>query len=267
MARFALLLEFAGTTWAGTASQHNTERTLQGAFRPVLTGIADGEDRWLVCCGRLDAGVSALAFTGHCDLPRDWAPLVLGRMLNARLPREICVARVARVADDWHARRSAHAKTYCYRVHERGTRSALAPQVWWQRRLAHPERLQPYADRLVGVQDLSGFACLRHDISDNQDTATRRIDAAQWQVEPYLDGRLWSFRITAPGFLYKQVRGLVGALIAIAHDHNGKARHRFEQALADGRGSRYRSGDIAPPDGLLLETVHYDPLPAWVLID
>ena len=64
--------------------------------------------------GRTDQGVHARGQVAHCDLRREWEPQRLRIVLNAKLPADIRVERVALVKNTFHARRSASGKEYRY---------------------------------------------------------------------------------------------------------------------------------------------------------
>lgn len=258
MPRYACEIEFAGAGFAGTALQPG-QRTLQGELRRVLA-LIDGPDPLTRTSGRLDAGVGAEALVVSCVLSRRWEPGALGRALNGNLGVDCRVLRVAAVADDWDALAAAGAKTYAYRVLERAAAPARDRAVWHRRHLTHPERLARCARALVGTHDLSAFAALRGDASDASDPV-RRYLSATWTATPVAgDGTLWTFRITGLGFLYKQVRGLVGAQIAVAAGRHDEAD--FIRAIGAGR-AHPRIGQIAPASGLCLERVAYRPAPRW----
>lgn len=259
MPRFAIALEYDGKDFAGTQTQAPGLRTLQ---QELTDAAAKLEDRPAAVrlSSRLDAGVSALALIADVWVERTWEPTALGQALSSHLPADVIVRRVAPVPDEWFAKIQAKAKTYHYRIARRSVRPVLDHRVWWVRRMDHPERLREAAQLLAGHRDLSGFACLRRDDSDDQDPF-RAIISADWLSEVRAGEELHTFRITGEGFLYKQVRGLVGAMVFLAQ---GNATvDDFAAAIADGRGAR-RLGNIAPPEGLMLMATQFEPEPAWV---
>lgn len=262
MPRYCLDLECDGRAWRGTAIQAEAAGpTLQGVLRAALAGL-DGGPVMTRTASRLDAGVSASSLPTHCDLRRSWLPHRLGTALNARLPACLRVLRVAAVADDWDARFRSVAKTYTYRCLIRPVAPTLDQALWWMRRLFHPEHLPGLAQALIGRHDLSAFACHRNDGNDPDDPV-RTVHQAQWTVAAWPGaGRLYRFRITGSGFLYRQVRGLVGGMIAVAR---GEAA---PQDFLDRVGGRPgpRIGSVAPSEGLLLERLYYDPEPDWVAL-
>lgn len=258
MPRYALELEWDGTRYAGTAVQPD-EETLSSLLRTACEHIEEPEVRFR-CSSRLDAGVSAVALPAHIDMRKVWDLSSLGKALNVHLPDSLAVRRLAVAADDWDALLSPSVKHYCYQVLLRPWRAVLDHSVWYQRRMDQRALLPGLAEQLVGEKDLSAFACLRGDETDQQDPR-RHYHQAMWLQTDYAGGELWTFHIIANGFLYKQVRGLVGSMIAIAQGSYPVAE--FERMLREGRESRQRCGNIAPAHGLRLERVAYQQEPEW----
>jgi tRNA pseudouridine38-40 synthase len=257
MPRFALSLEYDGAAYAGTQAQKE-QRTLQQTLADAAAALA-GTPTPVRLSSRLDSGVGALALTADCHFDRDWDPSALGRALIGHLPDDVVVRRVAMVANGWDAQRDAIAKTYRYRVLRRAVRPVIDIRNLWVRRLDRPDLLQPLAVLVVGRRDLSGFACLRGDGSDTDDPV-RDYTTAAWTHEQLDDADLWIFRITGSGFLYKQIRGLVGAMVRIAQGHIPP--ERFGEVIAQGRQAP-RLANLAPARGLILERVAYAPEPDW----
>jgi len=259
MPRFAIALEYDGKDFSGTQTQAPGLRTLQQELTDAAAQLENSPCA-VRLSSRLDAGVSALALIADLWVERAWEPSALGQALSSHLPTDVVVRRVAPVPEEWFAKIQAKAKTYHYRIARRSVRPVLDRRVWWVRRMDHPERLHEAARLLPGHRDLSGFACLRRDDTDDQDPF-RAIIAADWLSETHAGEELHTFRVTGEGFLYKQVRGLVGAMVFLAQ---GNATvDDFAAAMADGRGAR-RLGNIAPPEGLCLMETRFDPEPAWV---
>ncbi len=265
MPRYALTFEFDGLAFAGTQEQRDNQRTLQSVLMHALTLLdsdSDAEIRKIRLASRLDAGVSAHGLVGDLLLPRPWSPVALGMALSSHLPDDVVVRKVAEVNETWNAKTEAKSKTYVYRICRRTMRPVLDKRCWWVRRIDYPERLDELARLLPGDQDLSGFACLRRDESDLEDPH-RRILTTSWRHESIDGEEFHTFTITGEGFLYKQVRGLVGAMLFVAQ---GRAtKDDFCAATAQGRNAQ-RIGNIAPAAGLVLQTITYDPQPTWITI-
>lgn len=258
MPRFLLDLEFAGGAFCGTQWQTG-QRTVQAEVMRAVEEL-DGVRRHVRFASRLDSGVDAEHLPADVELSRDWAPGTLALALTDRLPPDIAVQRAAKVPDDFDAIIAAASKTYRYRMLVRPVRPAHDRRCWWLKRMDHPGLLQECAVRLHGRQDLSGFANLRHDDSDADDPA-RSIFSAGWTSEPGEGGLRLAFRVSGAGFLYRQVRGFVGAMVAVATGSRTMAD--FEACIAGGRAAA-KVGNVAPAEGLTLEQVVVHPEPAWV---
>lgn len=254
--RYAFLLELDGARFSGTQSQANAH-AVQDELAAAVARLGGGAVVRLA--SRLDAGVGAELLPCDTLLERAWDPYRLGQALQGHLGPGLAVRAAAAVDDGFHSIRSARAKCYRYRVRVRDSAPVLDPRCWWVRRLDHPPLLRALAAGITGERDLRAFACLRHDDSDDDD-GTREIQAAEWTRADDAQGVCHQLRILGTGFLYKQVRGLVGAMVHVAQGRRSAADFH---ALVAGRGDVKRIGNIAPPEGLCLERVRYDPEPAW----
>lgn len=291
MPRYAVRLSFDGQAFSGTAPQPN-QATVVSHLQRALTALEPDGNQRVRTCSRLDAGVSATALVVDIDVERAWVPAELARALTSHLQPTAAVRAIAEVADDWDALLNCQHKTYVYRVQVSPVPPVLSQRVWWLRRLTHPHLLPLTAQAVVGQRDLSAFAALRHDETDSS-SPVRSYLAAEWRCAPAAydeGGQLYSFHITGAGFLYKQVRGLVGAMVAVARGKVPLAS--FEQAcvvsssadsrsadghLVDGhpvdghpagaqvarRPPVQRLGQFAPAQGLQLQAVVHQPSPDW----
>src|SRR5262245_28080256 len=113
LARFKLILEYAGTRYRGWQVQKNA-RTVQGEILAVVGRLSGRHDFDLQGSGRTDAGVHALAQAAHLDLETRLAPQALQYALNDALPSDINVLSVEKVSRRFHARHSAEGRSYLY---------------------------------------------------------------------------------------------------------------------------------------------------------
>src|ERR687887_2199459 len=113
--RLKLMIAYDGTPFAGWQSQshrNTVQDQVERAFERVL-----GRPVRVHGAGRTDAGVHALAQCAHVDLPDDGLSAARWtEALNALLPPTIRVLRCQYVSNDFHARISAKAKIYRYRI-------------------------------------------------------------------------------------------------------------------------------------------------------
>lgn len=196
--------------------------------------------------GRTDAGVHAEGQVCHFDVPSiTLTPDEWVRALNARLPGTVRVLSAAVTAENFHARYSAKAKVYKYRlVTEPILPPALFQRAWHVREL--PVRpLQDAVNIFVGRHNFAAFSANRggpvHD-------PYRTIFSADLLPASY--GFELTFR--GDGFLYKMVRMMVGA--CVRHARGLVSLEDLATRLAAGMP---RWNHVAPPDGLCLVRVEY----------
>jgi tRNA pseudouridine38-40 synthase len=238
--RLKLTIEYDGTPFLGWAAQPG-RATVEAALREALGGTYASVAS-LAVAGRTDAGVHALANVVSVDVaggpPLDRA----AKALNARLPDEIAVVSAEAAPDDFHARFSARARSYRYRIFNRPLASPFERRrsLWVPHVLDEPG-LAAAAALVEGTHDFRAFtpAVTQHR------TFVRTVERADWvRRRDHLD-----FEITADSFLRHMVRALVGTMLEVGLDE-------FEPLLA-GR-PRSAAGRTAPPWGLYLVAVRFD---------
>ena len=152
-----LTLAYDGTDFSGWQVQPG-EVTIQGELQAALKKIT-GESPLPQGSGRTDAGVHALAQVASFALK---APIPAGnlqRALNRILPLSIRVLEARMVQSTFHARHSALAKTYEYRVFRGAICTPfLARYVLDYRWPMDFEALQRSAQFFVGEHDFLSFA-------------------------------------------------------------------------------------------------------------
>jgi tRNA pseudouridine38-40 synthase len=241
-----LLLEYDGTRYHGWQRQADAA-TIQQTLEDALARLT-GEAVAVIGSGRTDAGVHAL---GQVANFRTAGPLPLKAFhqgLNSLLPRDIAVLAATEAPPDFHARKSARAKTYEYRILNRPSPSPLYYHYgWWIAQPLDLAAMKEAATILPGEHDFTAF---RASGSDNHNPV-RRVLAAAWRPHP---GGWLRFTITATGFLRGMVRSLVGTMVEVGRDKAPAAR--LAELLAGG--ARQLAGPTAPPQGLYLVEVFYE---------
>jgi tRNA pseudouridine38-40 synthase len=109
-----LTLEYDGTGFRGWAGQPGL-RTVEGVLREALDRVF-ATWRELAVAGRTDTGVHALAQVASVEAEGGPPPERAAEALNAELPDDLAVSRVELASPEFHARRSAEARSYRYRI-------------------------------------------------------------------------------------------------------------------------------------------------------
>jgi len=247
MPRFKLTIEYDGGPFAGWQRQKNG-LSIQETIETALEGLS-GEKVLIGGAGRTDAGVHALGQVAHADLVKEWPPGVLRDGLNAHLrPNPITILAAESVAESFDARLSALRRHYLYRIVNRRAPLALCRgRAWHVGRKLDASAMQAAAQHLVGRHDFSTFRS-----SDCQAASPVRTLE---RLDVIRTGEVILIKASAQSFLHTQMRSIVGSL-----EHVGSGRWSAGDFIAarDAR-DRRRCGVIAPPEGLYLAGVEYEP--------
>jgi tRNA pseudouridine38-40 synthase len=243
MRNIRLLLEYDGAAYHGWQRQKNA-LTIQEVVEKALAKLI-GEPVKLLGSGRTDAGVHAWGQVANFQTSSHIPLKAFHAGLNSLLPRDIAVLDAAESPADFHARKSARAKTYEYRILNRKESSPLNRRyAWLVRQTLNLEAMVQAAAMLLGEHDFSAFRAS----GGSPGHAVRQVLAAAWH--PEAAGR-FRFSITANGFLRGMVRSLVGTMVEIGQ---GKRPPEDLAGLLKS-GDRSGAGPTAPAHGLFLVEV------------
>jgi tRNA pseudouridine38-40 synthase len=249
-----LTLAYDGTDFSGWQVQPG-RATIQGLLASAI-GRLTGENVLPQGSGRTDAGVHASAqaatFATHSPIPEG----NLAKALNDTLPTSIRVLSAEEVAPEFHARKSALAKTYEYRMDRRATCSPFVARYVWHYPFPLDEAAMTEAAGVVeGENDFTSFAAVDPERSFAEEgreeprSNVRTIHSSIWQRR----GDEFVYTVRGSGFLHHMVRNLVGTFVLVGKgtiDHQGLQRIL---ALRD----RSAAGATAPASGLFLMNVEY----------
>jgi tRNA pseudouridine38-40 synthase len=251
-----IVLSYDGADFSGWQVQPGRP-TVQGALAAALERVT-GVHVLPQGSGRTDAGVHALAQVASCALENDSAIPAqnLVRALNDLLPPTVRVLSVEEAPPGFHARHSARAKTYRYRIF----RATICPPFLARYVYHHPfpldeEAICRAAPWVVGEHDFTSFAA----VDPKQDRVTqppsavrdnvRTIFSSTWERQ----GEELIYTVRGSGFLHHMVRNLVGTFLLVG---KGSLEEAGFRRILD-RKSRSAAGSTAPAGGLYLVSVEY----------
>ena len=243
-----LVLAYDGTDFRGWQVQPDAT-SIQGTLASAI-GRITGENVLPQGSGRTDAGVHALAqvasFVTASPIPA--ANLVVA--LNDLLPPSIRVMDAAEVSPDFHARKSARAKTYRYRIF----RGDICPPpqaryVWHYPYPLDEAAMITAAGALVGEHDFTSFAAVDPERDEQPASNVRSIFSSTWERQ----GDELFYAVLGNGFLHHMVRNLVGTFILVG---KGTLKPDGVKEILEAR-RRSAAGATAPASGLWLVSVEY----------
>lgn len=266
-------LAYDGTDFRGWQVQQGAA-TIQGELQGAL-GRVTGESPLPQGSGRTDAGVHALAQVASFSLLAPIPPENLLRALNRTLPPSIRITGARHAPASFHARHSAVAKTYEYRIF----RGEICPPFMaryvyhWAIPLGF-EALERSAPLFAGEHDFRSFAASDPDQSHREaadeaatakerhaaespsiapSSTVRTIYSSAWEHRETEAGTMLVYRVRGNGFLHHMVRNLVGTMLNVGRGH--LRVEDIQEILAARR--RSAAGPTAPARGLFLHSVEY----------
>ena len=246
MRNLKLILSYDGSEFAGWQVQPDAV-TVQGTLASAI-GRISGENVLPQGSGRTDAGVHALGQVAHFDLEKMFAGDTLRDALNYHLrPDPVAVLEGQVAASDFHARFSATARLYHYRIVTRRAPLALdRGRAWHIMRNLDADAMHEGARHLVGKHDFTTFRaaeCQAQSPVKTLDSLSVRRAGEEIHIEA-----------KARSFLHHQMRSFAGSLKLVGE---GKWQPR-EIAVALKARERARCGPVAPPEGLYLVRIEYE---------
>ncbi len=248
MTRYKAVISYDGRLFSGFQRQPN-QRTVQEELETTLTKLNRGHLVNVHGAGRTDSGVHALGQVIHFDLPdkRDCEKLRFA--LDTQSAEDIAVIAVREVSDDFHARYAPHRKTYVFLVDNGRPKNPMMRH--YATHFSHHldlHMMQSAIKKLVGTHDFTGFTASGTSVEDK----VRTISEASVVWDEGRQNLVFTF--SGNGFLYKQVRNMVGTLLKIG---NGRMPiEQIDRILLEKK--RDLAGPTAGPNGLYLKEIIYE---------
>ncbi|HLT81045.1 MAG TPA: tRNA pseudouridine(38-40) synthase TruA [Cyclobacteriaceae bacterium] len=240
--RYFFEVSYVGTRYAGWQSQNNAlgvQAVIENALSTLLR-----EAIAIVGSGRTDAGVHCEQQFFHADISKSFEAEKLQVRLNAFLPPDISIKSIRAVIPEAHARYSARARTYEYRICLGKDPFLEGFALRWHRPL-DIQTMNRAAALIVGTHDFTAFSKVKTDVNH----FICEVRSANWKLR----GNILTFRITANRFLRGMVRALVGTLLDVGSGKMSVAGFADIIKAKD----RRKAGANAPPHGLFLMRVTY----------
>ena len=246
--RYRVTVAYDGTAYSGWQCQENAVG-IQQVVEEALAFL-EGAPVRVFGSSRTDAGVHAKGFVAHFDLSKPIPPRNLVRAMNARLPDAVRIMRASYAKPDFDARLSATGKEYRYQLYQADILPPhLAPYWTFCHRPLDLAAMRRAASYFVGRHDFVSFAA---NPNRTLDTTVRNI----FSFDIKKAGPRYTFIVRGDGFLYKQVRSMVGFLISVG---KGNERPEAVRELLDAKAPRTARVETAPGRGLFLWKVFYTP--------
>ncbi|MGZ4817211.1 MAG: tRNA pseudouridine(38-40) synthase TruA [Terriglobales bacterium] len=251
MRTLKITLAYDGSEFSGWQVQPGRP-TIQGTLAEALRRIT-GESILPQGSGRTDAGVHALAQVASCTMETSIPDPNLVIALNDILPATIRVMQVEEVEPEFHARRSARAKTYRYRIF----RGDICPPFLARQVYHHPypldeQAMMAAAGAVVGEHDFTSFAAVDPEKREEngERSNVRAISVSEWERA----GEELVYTVRGNGFLHHMVRNLVGTFLLVG---KGSLQAGDVVRILQARDRSANPGATAPAGGLYLVSVEY----------
>jgi tRNA pseudouridine38-40 synthase len=250
MRNLKVTVSYDGAEFSGWQVQPN-QNTVQGTLASAIGRVTE-EKVLPQGSGRTDAGVHALAqvmtFVTESSVPT----VNFVKALNDILPTSVRVLEVTEAPPEFHARHSARAKTYRYRIYRASICPPfLARYVWHYPYPLDEEAMARGAALVTGEHDFTSFAAVDPERGHEEASVSnvRTIFSSSWERS----GDELIYTVRGSGFLHHMVRNLVGTFILV-----GRRTLQLDDVtrILEAR-NRSAAGATAPASGLYLVNVEY----------
>lgn len=245
MYRYKIILEYIGASYCGWQRQKES-LSLQQVIEEAIFAFSK-EDAAVTVAGRTDAGVNAYGQVAHFDLEKCYVPRRLMQSINHfSRPHTIGVVSAEEVDLEFHARFSAKARHYVYKILNRPSVNIVNKGLQhWVRHDLDINKMQEAANYLLGKHDFSSFRA-----SECQSNSPMRtVD----KIDLVRDGDNIEIRVSALSFLHHMVRNIVGSLILVGEGKWEPIKMKEALEAVD----RRAAGPTAPAHGLYFVRVDY----------
>lgn len=257
--KYFIRLSYNGSPFSGWQIQRNAA-SIQGEVQKALSVLLK-EDIEITGAGRTDAGVNAVNYIAHAEIPAKSA--IDGSFkrdfiykMNAILPREIQIHDIRKMHPEAHARFDAISRTYKYFITLTADPFNKQFTYFYKKGNLDFDAMNEAAKHFLGRHD---FSSLEKTGGQNK-TSVCTVSEAFWKKLPrpapfdrINRGCTYVFTVTADRFLRNMVRAMVGSLIEV-----GEGKHSpgwIAQMLE--KKHRSAAGSSVPGNALFLYGIKY----------
>ena len=250
--RIRLLLSYDGAHYSGWQRQksaRSVQEEIERAFYAVIK-----EHVRVQGSGRTDAKVHARGQVAHVDIKNQSVPAQkFSLALNTNLPQDVRIIESSEESEHFHARFTSICREYRYYIKEF---SSITPfdrnRVCRIKKFPPIDLLNSYAACLVGTHDFSTFGAA----ADQSESKVRDLYTSHFSFEPsQWGGDFLVYTVSGNAFLMHQVRSMVGTMLQLGETQEPSEEFMRRLNAKD----RTQAGRTAPPDGLFLYRIDYDP--------
>ena len=236
-------VSYLGTNYAGWQKQDNA-LGIQEVIENALAELCNCKVE-IFASGRTDSGVHAFEQCFSCEINfENIHKLVLA--LNSKLPKDIRILWVKEVDKNFHARFSAHKKTYLYRIKTDSIESPFDQQITTYIPYSlNLDKMKEASNYLVGEHNFKAFCSSGSSVPDFVRTV--------YFINITKTDNLFEFEICGNGFLYNMVRIIVGTLVDVGRGRLSVSK--IKEILNSN--NRQNAGKTMPAKGLILKKVDY----------
>ncbi len=238
-----ITVSYDGTDYSGWQIQKNGI-TVQEEIEKAIKDLC-GTVSTVTGSGRTDAGVHAEGQVANFKTDFKLPPEKFAPALNARLPESIRILKSEEAADDFNARFFAKRKTYVYSLYVSDKTLPLLNRYAARVNTFYLSAAKEAAKIIKGKHDFKPFSANGTDIKDTVRTI--------YSIGIKKDGELYRISVTGNGFLYKEVRFIVGTLLAVSE--NKLTPEDINKIFRTGIRPEFIT--VAPARGLTLKKVEY----------
>lgn len=248
-----LVLAYDGSAYHGWQSQPGI-LTIQDVLEKAVLKLTGSFSR-IVASGRTDAGVHAKGQVANFRTSVLIPIVAFKNGLNSLLPRDIVVLDACEVEYGFHAIGSCLSKEYEYKILNASTRDPLwNGRAWFCRGNFDIASMRIAAAFFKGCHDFTSVRASGCSAKHSE----RNVTVCDIRQEIFFDsslnqGKLFTLRIAANGFLRYMVRNITGLVVETG------LGHRLPEDIPEILKARNRSraGVTAPACGLYLKRVVY----------